>query len=60
MAIVDSTLAALSSRDRFNLVHHSHLGWEIQDNHEHRIVSLHFDEDEARAAYAALNQADPA
>ncbi len=58
MAIVNSTMDALSSRDRFNLVRQFNLGWEIQDNREHRSVSIHFDEAAARAAYAAILKAE--
>lgn len=53
MAIVNSTVQALSSGDRYNLLNQG-AGWEIQDNFEHRIVGLFFDEQEAREAYAAL------
>ncbi len=58
MAIVKGTAAALSSRDRFNLVDQG-VFWEIQDNREHCIVSMHADETEAREAYAAIAKLDP-
>lgn len=57
MAIVNSTLEALSSGDRYNLVNQG-VGWEIQDNREHRIVDLFFDEQQAREAYIALTDAN--
>lgn len=59
MAIVSSTLAALNSGDRFNLVCHP-FGWEIQDNREHRVVEIFHDGDRARAAYSTLTKATPA
>lgn len=59
MSIVQSTAAALSSGDRYNLVNQG-VFWEIQDNREHRTVSMHQDEQEAREAYATLiKQAQP-
>ena len=54
MAIVNGTIEALCSKDRFNLVKQGNLGWEIQDNRDFRTVSIHFDETEAREAYAKL------
>jgi hypothetical protein len=54
MAIVKGTAAALSSPDRFDLVDRG-FGWEILDKKHHRIVSMHFDEAEARAAYAMVS-----
>lgn len=56
MAIVNSTLAALNSGDRYNLVCHP-FGWEIQDNRAHRVVDIFHYEDEALAAYAKLTKA---
>jgi hypothetical protein len=55
MAIVNSTLAALSSGDRYNLVCHP-FGWEIQDNREHRVVDIFHEEAPARQAYAKLTE----